>query len=106
MLQCTTLRPRALVAGKLVASLSYIVLLLTSSIPLISICFLLGGVSPQEVAAAYLMLICDALCFGAVALCWSVYAVNTVTAVILSYLTLVVYFCVTAPFGSWGSMAG
>ncbi|BDI30888.1 hypothetical protein CCAX7_29390 [Capsulimonas corticalis] len=106
MLQCTTLRPRALVAGKLVASLSYVILLLTSSIPLISLCFLLGGVSPEEVGAAYLMLICDAFFFGSVALCWSVYAANTVTSVILSYLTLVVYFCVTLPLGLAGLFGG
>ena len=106
MLQCTTLKPRSLVAGKLVASLSYIILLLTSSIPLISLCFLLGGVSPEEVGGAYLMLIVDAFLFGSVALCWSVYAVNTVTSVILSYLTLIVYFCVTLPFAAMGIGGG
>jgi ABC-type transport system involved in multi-copper enzyme maturation permease subunit len=106
MLQCTTLKPRSLVAGKLVASLSYVVLLLTSSIPLISICFLLGGVSPEEVGGAYLMLICDAFFFGSVALCWSVYAANTVTSVIFSYLTLIVFFVLSLPSAIAGMSSG
>lgn len=95
MLRSTTLRPRAIVWGKLTSSVSFVVLLLTSSLPLLSLCFLLGGVSPGEVFFAYLLLIGDAFLFGAIGLCWSAYAANTATATVLSYATLIAFFVVT-----------
>ncbi len=100
MLRGTILRPRAIVWGKLASSVSFVALLLTSSLPLLSLCFLLGGVSPGEVFFAYLLLIGDAFLFGAVGLCWSAYAANTATATVLSYATLIVFFVVTAPFAA------
>ena len=98
LLRGSVLRPGAIVWGKLVSSVSFVVLLLTSSLPLLSLCFLLGGVSPGEVFFAYLLLIGDAFLFGAIGLCWSAYAANTATATVLTYVTLFVFFGVTFPF--------
>lgn len=98
LLRGSVLRPGAIVWGKLVSSVSFVALLLTSSLPLLSLCFLLGGVSPGEVFFAYLLLIGDAFLFGAIGLCWSAFAANTATATVLSYLTLFVFFGVTFPF--------
>jgi len=95
MLRSTTLRPPSIVWGKLASSVSFVVLLLTSSLPLLSLCFLLGGVSPGEVFFAYLLLIGDAFLFGAIGLCWSAYAANTATATVLSYATLIFFFLAT-----------
>ena len=100
MLRGTTLRPSAIVWGKLASSVSFVALLLTSSLPLLSLCFLLGGVSPGEVFFAYILLVGDAFLFGAVGLCWSAYAASTATATVLSYATLIVFFVVTAPFAA------
>ncbi len=91
LLRGSILRPGAIVWGKLASSVSFVILLLTSSLPLLSLCFLLGGVSPGEVFFAYLLLIGDAFLFGAIGLCWSAYAANTATATVLSYLTLIVF---------------
>lgn len=98
MLRGTILRPRSIVWGKLASSVSFVALLLTSSLPLLSLCFLLGGVSPGEVFFAYLLLVGDAFLFGAIGLCWSAYAANTATATVLSYATLILFFVVTFPF--------
>ena len=98
LLRGTILRPGAIVWGKLSSSVSFVVLLLTSSLPLLSLCFLLGGVSPGEVFFAYLLLIGDAFLFGAIGLCWSAYAAGTATATVLSYATLIVFFIATFPF--------
>ena len=98
MLRSTTLRPGSIVCGKLASSVSFVALLLTSSLPLLSLCFLLGGVSPGEVFFAYLLLVGDAFLFGAIGLCWSAYAANTATATVLSYATLIVFFVATFPF--------
>ena len=100
MLRGTILRPRAIVWGKLASSVSFVALLLTSSLPLLSLCFLLGGVSPGEVFFAYILLVGDAFLFGAIGLCWSAYAASTATATVLSYATLIVFFIVTAPFAA------
>ena len=98
MLRSTTLRPPSIVWGKLASSVSFVTLLLTSSLPLLSLCFLLGGVSPGEVFFAYLLLVGDAFLFGAIGLCWSAYAANTATATVLSYATLIFFFAATFPF--------
>ena len=98
LLRGSVLRPGAIVWGKLVSSVSFVALLLTSSLPLLSLCFLLGGVSPGEVFFAYLLLIGDAFLFGAIGLCWSAFAANTATATVLSYLTLFLFFGLTFPF--------
>jgi len=98
MLRSTILKPRSIVWGKLASSVSFVVLLLTSSLPLLSLCFLLGGVSPGEVFFAYLLLAGDAFLFGAIGLCWSAYAANTATATVLSYATLIAFFVATFPF--------
>ncbi len=98
LLRGSILRPGAIVWGKLASSVSFVALLLTSSLPLLSLCFLLGGVSPGEVFFAYLLLIGDAFLFGAIGLCWSAFSANTATATVLSYLTLFFFFGVTFPF--------
>ncbi len=98
LLRGSILRPGAIVCGKLVSAVSFVALLLTSSLPLLSLCFLLGGVSPGEVFFAYLLLLGDAFLFGAIGLCWSAFAANTATATVLSYLTLFLFFGVTFPF--------
>ena len=98
MLRGTILRPSSIVWGKLASSVSFVALLLTSSLPLLSLCFLLGGVSPGEVFFAYLLLLGDAFLFGAIGLCWSAFAGGTATATVLSYATLILFFAVTFPF--------
>lgn len=95
MIRCTMLKPSMVVFGKLLSSVSFVVLLLTCSLPLVSLCFLLGGVSPNEVVSAYLMLVCDAAMFGALGLVWSTAAANTAAATALSYGTIFLYFIVT-----------
>lgn len=92
LLRATTLSPRRIVLGKLAASVSFVVLLLTASLPLVSLCFLLGGVSPGEVFFAYLLLVSDAFLFGAVGLAWSAHAGGTGAATALSYGTLFLFF--------------
>src|SRR5207244_1177935 len=50
LLAATPLRPSDIVRGKLTAAVSFVVLLLTASLPLVSLAFLVGGVSPAEIA--------------------------------------------------------
>src|SRR5581483_10703162 len=66
MVALTLLRPRNIVAGKLAAATAFVALLLTSSLPLVSLSFLLGGVSPGELFFTYLALAISAFLFGAI----------------------------------------
>lgn len=102
LLRSTILPTRSIVVGKLFSSLSFVGLLLTASLPLISICFLLGGVSPDQVGVTYLLLLLDAFVYGAVGLAWSASAGGTATATAMSYASLFAYFIVTAPFAISG----
>jgi ABC-type transport system involved in multi-copper enzyme maturation permease subunit len=57
LLAISLVRPWSIVFGKLVSALSFIVLLAVASIPLVSVCFLLGGVDTHEFAAVYSFII-------------------------------------------------
>src|SRR5947209_4841610 len=54
LLEMTRLSRGSIVAGKLLSAISFVALLLVSSLPLTSICFFLGGVSPEQVVYWYL----------------------------------------------------
>jgi ABC-type transport system involved in multi-copper enzyme maturation permease subunit len=43
-MQITLLRPRQLLAGKILASMSFLVLLIISALPVLVVCYLLGGI--------------------------------------------------------------
>lgn len=83
MLEVTPLRRPAIVLGKLLTAFAFVALLVVSSLPLASVCFLLGGVSPGQVTHAYAMLLCAGLVQSAIGVAWSSVARNTSAA--LSY---------------------
>src|SRR5262249_37182893 len=57
MLLASPLQPATILLGKLLSSLSYLVILILSSLPLMILCFLLGGIMLSDIARAYLVLI-------------------------------------------------
>jgi ABC-2 type transport system permease protein len=64
LLRTTLLTARAFVTGKLVSALSYIMLLIVAGIPLQSIAFMLGGISPIELVLSQLMIVVAAVTFA------------------------------------------
>lgn len=66
----TPLTPWRIVLGKLVAGLAYTCLLLVAAVPLQSMAFLMGGVGPEELLLALLLLFMTMLVFGCLGL-WS-----------------------------------
>lgn len=64
LLVCTQLTPMNIVLGKLTASLSTMLLLIIASLPLYSIVFLLGGVSPAEIAILIAIMVISAFNYG------------------------------------------
>lgn len=88
MLLATPLRPVAILVGKLIASLSYIFLLLFATLPLMSMVFLFGGVGLRDVAAVMLLLAATALFFALVSTFFSALFGRTGRATVAAYMTL------------------
>ena len=85
LLRTTLLPARALVLGKLASALSYILLLLLAAFPLQSLAFLLGGVAPQEVLIASLLLVATAFLFGTSGIFFSSLMRRTLGSTVLTY---------------------
>jgi ABC-type transport system involved in multi-copper enzyme maturation permease subunit len=56
------LKPRQIVAGKFSVCASFVALLIVATLPVLAICFLLGGVSPGEFTGAFLIQATTAFC--------------------------------------------
>jgi ABC-type transport system involved in multi-copper enzyme maturation permease subunit len=88
-LQLTLLRPRSIVAGKLLASLAFVVLLLVASLPLVTVPFLVGGVALPEVVKGLSMVLVTAVTLACLTLACSAVLRRTQTATVIAYgLTL------------------
>ncbi|MGI8916548.1 MAG: ABC transporter permease [Chloroflexota bacterium] len=68
VLLVTPLTPIQIVLGKLVSSLAYMLLLLIAALPIESLAFLMGGVDPDELLLASLLLLGTLVFFGSVGL--------------------------------------
>ena len=71
LLLVTRLSTTSIVLGKLLAALSFDVLLLLCALPLFSIVFLFGGVAPERLAAAYAVFLSTVILLGSASLCIS-----------------------------------
>src|SRR3954471_17242578 len=88
LLLASPLRPGTILVGKLLSSLSYLVILIFSSLPLMILCFLLGGIMLSEIARAYVVLILAAGTFGLLSIACSSYFRRTSSALVVSYLVI------------------
>ena len=82
------LRPSTILVGKLLSSLSYLVILIVSSLPFMILCYLLGGLLLSEITRSYLVLILAAGTFGLVSVACSSYFRRTSSALVVSYLVI------------------
>jgi ABC-type transport system involved in multi-copper enzyme maturation permease subunit len=85
LLRTTLLPARALVSGKLISALSYVYLLILVSVPLQSIAFMLGGVSPIEVLLSQFLVGLSAVTFALIGLFFSSAMRSTLTATITTF---------------------
>jgi ABC-type transport system involved in multi-copper enzyme maturation permease subunit len=92
MLTLTRIPRHSIVLGKLLAAVSFTALLIVSSLPLISICFMLGSVDPVMVVSTYLEMLMGSVLIGAMGLMWSSVLKTTTTAVMATYGSLFVMF--------------
>ncbi len=88
MLLASPLQPMTILFGKLFSSLTYLVLLIISSAPLVILCFLLGGILLSEIIRSYLLLILAAGTFGLVSVACSAFFGRTSSALLVSYILI------------------
>jgi ABC-2 type transport system permease protein len=107
LLRTTLLRARTLIMGKLVSAMSYVLLLLVAALPLQSLAFLLGGIAPEEVAIASLLLLSTAFLYSAAGIFFSSTMRRTLGATILTYAFVLLDTLglplVLLPIGAFGS---
>jgi len=92
LLRTSRLRTVEIVLGKLGYALAYVGLLLVSSLPMVAVVFLLGGVAPGEVAASYGVLALAATLVGLLGLFFSAREQKTGHATNQAYGVLIVAF--------------
>ncbi len=91
LLMATPLRPSSVLRGKLMAALSFVALILAAVVPLISLSYLFGGVTPTDMLLAFSLLLIFAVTFGVIGLFFSALFRRTGWAVGASYLVLALF---------------
>ncbi|MBV9689427.1 MAG: ABC transporter permease [Ktedonobacteraceae bacterium] len=108
LLLCSRLSSFALVSGKLVAGLANALLLIAAALPLFSLVFLFGGVSPTQVLSALLVYIVTTLMLGTFGLFCSTLvkrpAASTALVYIAGILWLIVPLVLYAIIASTGGL--
>lgn len=85
LLLCTKLAPRSIILGKLLSSMSHVLILIIASIPMFSIVFLYGGISALELAQLFAFYIVTAIMAGSIGIFFSTYVKKTIAATVLTY---------------------
>jgi hypothetical protein len=85
LLFVTKLPAFAILWGKLVASMSFVLLLLLLSVPIFSLVFLFGGIELDQVAAAFLVTAITALTLGVIGIACSTAFRRTLPATVSAY---------------------
>jgi ABC-2 type transport system permease protein len=99
LLFVTPLAPFSIIWGKLLASMSFVALLLILSIPLFSLVFLLGGIELDQVAYAFVVTGATALTLGLVGIAFSSLFRRTLPATVAAYGAAFVLLLGTYVFG-------
>lgn len=94
MLTLTRIPRHSIILGKLLSAVSFTALLIVSSLPLISICFMLGSIDPKMVVSTYIEMLMGSVLIGAVGLMWSSVLKTTTAAVMSTYACLFVLFVI------------
>jgi len=87
LLFVTRIPPFAILWGKLLSSMSFILLLLLLSVPIFSLVFLFGGIELDQVLAAFLVTLVSALTLGVIGIAFSTAFRRTLASTVGAYAT-------------------
>jgi ABC-type transport system involved in multi-copper enzyme maturation permease subunit len=99
LLFVTRIPPFSIIWGKLLASMSFVVLLLLLSVPIFSLVFLFGGIELDQVLYSFLVTIVAALALGLIGIAFSTWLRRTLAATVASYMAAFVLVFGTVAFG-------
>jgi ABC-2 type transport system permease protein len=88
LLISTPMRPGAIVIGKLLAALAFVVLMIVAAVPITAIVLMYGGASVDDIVRQQLVLLATALALGAIGLFYSALLKRTQAATVLTYITV------------------
>jgi ABC-2 type transport system permease protein len=97
LLFVTRIPPFSIIWGKLLASMSFVVLLLLLSVPIFSLVFLFGGIEVDQVLYMFLVTIVAALTLGVIGIAFSTWLRRSLAATVAAYVAAFVVL-----FGSIG----
>jgi len=89
----------SIIWGKLLASMSFVILLLILSIPIFSLVFLFGGIELDQVVYAFLVTLVTALTLGLMGIAFSTWLRRSLVATVVSYVAAFVLLVCTLGFG-------
>lgn len=87
-----------IIFGKLLSSIAFLLLLLVSGLPIYSMVFLYGGVSPSQIGIIFLFYFLTLLAIGSLGVMYSTVTRRTVVAMIASFSTMIFLTVVTGFF--------
>jgi ABC-2 type transport system permease protein len=99
LLFVTRIPPFSIIWGKLLASMSFIVLLLLLSVPIFSLVFLFGGIELDQVLYSFLVTLVAALTLGLMGVAFSTLLRRTLAATVAAYMGAFLLVFGTVAFG-------
>lgn len=106
LLMTTPLRPGAIIIGKLLTALAFVVLMIVAAIPICAIVLMYGGASVDDIVRQQVVLLAVAVGFGAVGIFASALMQRTQAATVVAYCTVLALTLGTAMvFTFWNELA-
>jgi ABC-type transport system involved in multi-copper enzyme maturation permease subunit len=99
LLMTTPLRPGAIVVGKLLSALAFVMLMILAGIPVSALVLMYGGASVEDIVRAQVVLFVAAIGFGVIGLFCSALIKRTQGATVIAYST--VLFLTVGTFFVW-----
>ena len=99
LLFVTRIPPFSIIWGKLLASMSFVVLLLLLSVPIFSLVFLFGGIEVDQVLYTFLVTIVTALTLGIIGIAFSTWLRRSLAATVAAYVAAFVLLFGSVAYG-------
>lgn len=100
LLLCTNISTMSIIIGKLFASINQIILLIVSSIPILSVVFLFGGITIGELLKLFLFLVIISITIGSIGIFCSTFIKKTTTSNVTTYAMILFLILGTAFFSA------
>ncbi|MFC9538564.1 ABC transporter permease [Lysinibacillus sp. NPDC056959] len=98
ILLTTTQSSTQIIVGKLLSSVAFLVLMLIAGLPLYSLVFLFGGVSPSQLISIFLFYLLTVVAIGSIGVMFSTITKRTIVAMISTYGSIIFLGGITAFF--------